>query len=312
MKKYCLLIGDGFTKDFVGSSFDTSMPLHHFKNNAIPDYYKFFFKHIKNIHNELISLISQKKLTNEFEAIELFSKINKDNTPKECQLRRYLALSYSSLQRELDKKTKLNWKWFNWLKSRSDHLLFAISFNYDLLLESTLQDARIDNFRVSTNEPSNGLPIFKPHGSIDFDIIQPEYMNPLDQADIAFSIWNNYFSLNSINEVVQVIPTTHFLLPRLQADIIPPSQDNFQRHLEWVDKGFSEYSKIANQITDFVIIGHSYSLPDRKEINFFLENLNSNAVVHIVNPSDSIDLISKLDELNLNYKLIKDVKSLPE
>lgn len=243
--------------------------------------------------------------------MKLFSEINKDNTRKECQLRRYLALTYSSLQRELDKKDKSIWRWYRWIFENQKDISFAISFNYDLLLETTLKQGNIHYFRTGSNEDQHGLPILKPHGSIDFDIQQPQYKNVLSQLFIAPQIWSITTSLNQVNDVVQSIPSSHLLLPRLEADIIPPSQENYQLHLEWVKEGFKLYNNLSNEITDFIMIGHSYSLCDRKEIDHFLERLKPGSLIHIVNPQISDGLIGKLESLSLRYRIIVDFETMP-
>ncbi|WP_427124769.1 hypothetical protein ACQCPP_12565 [Priestia megaterium] len=310
-RKFCMIIGDGFTKDFVGSSINTSKPFTQFENESIGKYYKFFSNSIKDIHDEIMNLMSHHKLDNQFEAIEIFSEINRGDTAKECQLRRYLALTYSSLQRELDKRPKDNWRWLKWFHSHKEELSFFISFNYDLLLESTLTELNIKFNRTGSNEVSSDISILKPHGSIDFDIQQPQYSNVLDQANISNMIWNSYLSLNQVNGTVQSIPSTHWLLPRLEADIIPPSQINYQKELEWVKRGFEHYSNTADKFTDLIIMGHSYAVCDREEIDYFLERLSKNTLVHIINPQILNDLIEKIESLQLKYKIINDFETMP-
>jgi hypothetical protein len=310
-RKFCLIIGDGLTKDFVGKSLNTSNPFDAFKCEAIGEYYTFFFKYIKDIHDELHFLMWKRELESDFDAINFFSEINRGDIRKECQLRRYLALTYSSLQRELDKRSKSAWRWSKWLETFQDQISFIASFNYDLLMETTLKDLGIPHYRTGTNEKEAGVPLLKPHGSIDFDIEQPQYENLMQQASLAPAIWGNYFSLNQVNGIVQVIPSTHWLLPRVEADIIPPSQANYQRHLEWVNKGFDKYNDLSDEITDVIIIGHSYSECDRDEIDYFLERLKNGTKVHVVNPQLLKDLKTKIESLQLEYIAITDYHTMP-
>lgn len=202
-----LLVGDGLTKDFVGNSLDTSKPLTYFSNQKMRPYYNFFMPYVLETHNDILKLYSEKQLKHEFDAIELYSEINKDNIPKECQLRRYLALTYSSLQRELDKHSKINWRWSKWIDDNKNNIKFAISFNYDLLLESTLKVNNIDYYRVGSNETESGIPVIKPHGSIDFDIQQPQFNTFLKQLEISKFISSSYFSLNQVGGIIQAIPS---------------------------------------------------------------------------------------------------------
>src|SRR5690606_36665142 len=104
------------------------------------------------------------------EAIRTYLESYPINSLQDCQVRRFLAISYSKLQQEIDKIDNFDWRWLNWFKEHNNQIVFAISFNYDLLLENTLKDLNVLYFRTSTTEPNLGIPIFKPHGSIDFEL----------------------------------------------------------------------------------------------------------------------------------------------
>lgn len=314
-RKFCLLIGDGFTKDFVGKSLNTSKPLSNFNSNSIS--YNGLFSRISPIIDDLKTLSTE--FNDDFEAVRVYLKYHEYDDTIECQLRRFLAIAYSKLQLELDKQEKSDWRWLRWLKENKDELSFVISFNYDLLLENTLRDISLPYFRTGTSETEPGVPVFKPHGSIDFDLEVhfDTRKTKFTWYDIANDIinrqsnWNMITSLNQIDNSVKIIPKNHWLLPRFQADLIPPSQENYHKNLEWVNKGFNLYNDVSNNFTDLIMVGHSYSLCDRPEIDHFLERLHPNTIVHIVNPQILGDLTEKLESLNLGYRTIVDFKTMP-
>jgi hypothetical protein len=300
MKNIGLIIGNGFTRDFSDSlELNSSKPLHCFGSSKIN--YDNFIDYLPAIKKELIS---NSPAENDFIAIEEYLLKFKNHNDEHCQLRRFLAISYSLFQLETRNHNKINWKWYRWLRKYRNKLSFVISFNYDLILEDTLRLAGSRYFRVGSTEVPLGVPIIKPHGSIDFDI------EPILDFGSERSFWSSVVDLNDINGHVRVIPQNEWLKPRYQADIIPPSQNNYllQHELRWVKAGFETYNKIVKQpfntIESLVIVGHSYSLPDRKEINFFLDQLKKKTKIYIVGLDKRSPLIEAITNRNLEYYLI--------
>ena len=315
-RKFCLLVGNGFTVDFIGKSFNTSKPFSNF-NNISTSFGNLFYR-INPIVDEIKLLASE--IGDDFKAIETYLKYHRIGSMEECQLRRFLSIAYSKLQIEIDKQENSNWRWLIWLQNHIQELEFAISFNYDILLEHTLDNCNTEYFRTGTSEIENGIPILKPHGSIDFDLAKVHFEstktnhNWLNMANEILSrqqVWNMTFSQVETDGIVEIVQKKHWLLPRTQPDIIPPSQANYHKELEWVKKGFLHYNDVAYSITDLLIIGHSYSECDRNEIDYFLERLMPNTIVHIVNPQLVEDLIDKLESLNLEYRIITDFETMP-
>ncbi|WP_139691812.1 hypothetical protein [Sporolactobacillus terrae] len=90
-------MGNGLTLDLVSPlGIDTSSPLQHFGDRRIS--YGSFIDHLPAIKSELMT---PSPLT-DFDAITNYVQKNKGNLDKECQLRRFLSISYSQLQIDVD------------------------------------------------------------------------------------------------------------------------------------------------------------------------------------------------------------------
>ena len=242
MKKFALLVGNGFTLDFVAPlGLNSSFPLKNF--NSLDIQYEIeFMSHLPHIKEKLLN-----SDLHDFEAIknyvDTFKNIEEDYqmksqtgqyellqdikyriaTDSHVQLRRFLAMAYSVLQLKIDGADMNSWKWAEWLHQNNSKLTFAISLNYDLVLENALYLAGAPFYRVGTDEEFRRIPLIKPHGSIDFDL-------PSNFIGGNFNPWGISASLNDA-QLVQVIPKAKWLIPRLEADIISPSLHNIQAHI---------------------------------------------------------------------------------
>lgn len=303
--KFAILVGNGFTKDFLkyhGNEFDSSMPLWNFSNELIS--YNTYIDFMPSIKNELIN---SKK--DDFLQIEKFiRKYGKyGNNEKEFgHLRQFLALSYSELQLQTDKYTYENWKWFNWLDTNKTNLIGAISLNYDLTLERALQKTKTAFFRSGTIERREGIPVLKPHGSIDFDFNNPNKLVYL--GDIP--LYKHYkFRLERLTTLrndfgpLNVLKKQELLFPRFEADIIPPSMGNFQLDLRWVKQQQIDFLNFSKSIEKFVIVGSSYWDVDRPEIDFYLNNLSKKCKVYISCDKLPVPLIKKVYSLGLEHQV---------
>ncbi|PFR90688.1 hypothetical protein [Priestia megaterium] len=312
MKKFALLVGNGFTLDFIQpKGLHSSFPLKNFNNINI-SYNPDFMENIPDIKSKLLG-----SDLNDFDAIKNYVELFKEDEeeyfkrtsdfdyidtedPKykrasnlHVQLRRFIAMAYSVLQNKIDEHDMSDWKWIKWLDEHKAKLAFAISLNYDVVLENSLLLAKANFYRVGTDEFYRPIPLIKPHGSIDFDL-------PSDMID-ADNPWSVEATLND-GQYVRTLPKSEWLNPRIEADIIVPSLHNIQRHLSWVRKMFDQYSEVAQQLDSLVIVGCSYWDVDRAEIDFFLERLNRRTKVYIVDPFPNKDLVKKIQGLGLSYK----------
>ncbi|MFA9558894.1 hypothetical protein ACERII_16410 [Evansella sp. AB-rgal1] len=293
-----LLIGNGFTIDFATKlGLNPSEPFSHFNTDQIT--YNHFINYIPAIKNELFKLAHTEQ--NDYAAIETFMKSKQYNTDKDSQLRRFLAISYSIFQMKAENQHIHDWKWTKWFHQNKDKLELAISFNYELLLETALKAAGIPHYRTGTTEPEQGIPVIKPHGSIDFDIVD-------EPATI--TRWNEPTRLHDTGHV-HTVPKSEWLDPRMEADIIPPRKNNYQRSLRWVKEGIRTFKSRASRIDTFIIVGLSYSLADREEVDQYLDCLHEDTRVIVVDPQPSEDLLRKIVSLRLKLITPRTTSGLP-
>ncbi|PFZ73686.1 hypothetical protein COL72_08415 [Bacillus toyonensis] len=288
-KKFALLVGNGFTVDFaIQHNLDSSSPLKNFDNLNVN--YAEFIDYLPTLKNKLLG-----QDISDFEAIKDYLLQHKTNSHEECELRRFLAIAYSHFQLQLNQYDMSNWKWVKWLQQNKLGLSCAISLNYDVVLENALTLIGASYSRIGTNERPGKIPVLKPHGSIDFDLSENFISCPIQER------WGMMTNLNDAG-LVNVIPKSDWLLPRIEADIIPPSINNIQRNLSWVNEMFNVYDSKAKKLDALVIVGSSYWDVDRAEIDFFLEKLPKTAIVYIANPEPHKELIKKLSALGLTYE----------
>lgn len=290
MKKFALLVGNGFTLDFIDShnlDLHSSFPLKNFNSTEIN--YHHFIDYLPTIKNELLG-----QDIADYKAIENYALKYKIGSFQEGQLRQFLAASYSLFQQKLDTYELTEWKWVKWLQQNKDFLSCAVSFNYDLVLERALKSAKIHYSRTGTDELIRKVPVMKPHGSIDFDISNKAISMPYQMR------WTSLTLLNDAG-AVEVLPKWDWFLPRTEADIIPPSVRNYQDKLRWVRTIFNTYASKSKELDALIIVGSSYWDVDREEINIILEKLPKTAKIYIMHPVPSEPLIDKIESLGLSW-----------
>ncbi|MDQ0256620.1 hypothetical protein J2S74_004042 [Evansella vedderi] len=286
MGNICMLVGNGFTIDFSEKvGLNPSQPLSKFENEGIS--YSHFLPKLPAIREELFPLAKGEK--NDYLAIEKFMGSPSYNWDKDCQLRRFLSLSYATLQLQLEHHNISQWHWTKWFREHRDELGMFVSFNYDLLLEKSLKVAGVRYYRTGSDEEPVGVPIVKPHGSIDFDI---------DSDHRSSERWEYTTALLDEGKV-ETVPKQEWLEPRFEADIIPPHKENYQRSLRWVKEGIATFKEAAGEFDTFIIVGHSYNEADRQEIDQYLENLHPGTRIEIVDPEPNKLLVAKINALGL-------------
>lgn len=289
MGKICMLVGNGFTIDFSEKiGLNPSKPLSHFNHNRIS--YQHFLPKLPAIKDELLPLAE--KQDNDYTAIEEFMGSPAYNWDRDCQLRRFLSLSYACLQMQLEHHNISQWYWTDWFRENHQDIGMFVSFNYDLLLEKTLTVAGVSYYRTGSTESKKGIPIVKPHGSIDFDI---------DSSYPSNERWEETTALRDKGEV-QTVPKSQWLQPRFEADIIPPHKENYQRSLRWVQEGIYTFKEHAHDFRTFIIVGHSYNDADKQEIDQYLENLRPATNVYVIDPEPNEALLRKITSLSLQLE----------
>jgi hypothetical protein len=334
MKTIGMFVGNGFTLDFITKfRYNSSFPLRNFKSDDV-QYNAEFMTHLPAIKEHLLDtdqndFVAIEEYTKKFKFIEEdYMSIFKDKVPGHgsnfspselfklensadrlveaadlhVQLRRFLAMAFSTLQLKTDMHDMSTWHWVEWLSENNDKIKLAVSFNYDLNLERALSCANIPYHRIGSSEVAKGIPVLKPHGSIDFDL-------PKAMTKFMANAWAINATLTDA-QFVDIVPRENWLNPRVEADIIVPSLHNIQSNLSWVRRMFKTYENAAKEIDNFVIIGCSYWDVDRPEIDFFLSELAKGTKVHVIDLNPSPELKAKIIELDLFYSEVLPTQSI--
>ena len=242
---------------------------------------------------------------NNFEKVEKINQWAKDNNSKLliCELKHYIAIAFSSFQKEFDKKDISKWKGTSILKALEGRLSYAISLNYDLVLESVLDIVNINYKRVgSRTEAETKVKILKPHGSIDFDVsgirvpLKYPLVNVVDNNDCG----------------IQVIERANLLKCRTEVDIVLPLDYSYQTEYQWIKPGYDYIRKAGKEFTDLIIFGVSYGECDRKEIDLIIDSLSESSRVTVIDTKVSQELLKKLCSKvgSTNVNVIKDINKI--
>jgi hypothetical protein len=210
-----------------------------------------------------------------------------------------LAIAFSHYQIEVDKIDFGQWQWTKWFKKYKSQILFGVSFNYDLVLERGLINARVPNKRLVINE-QNGIFILKPHGSIDFETTGIIFPTGYPLKGIVFKN----------NTAIKALSPKKYLEKRTEVDIVLPNEYPKILDFQWVKPGYELIKNKGQIFTHFLFIGLSYNVYDQNEINQILGSLNEDCIVIIADPSPNVDFVNKVRKKFKNFRIWR--KAQPE
>ncbi len=254
--------------------------------------------------------------TKDFDVIQNFvrnyRKNNQEDQWKHCELRHYLSLAYSYANDILLNQWGKRWKWEVWINKNYNKIAGIVSFNYDLVLETTLNKSSLSYHRIGSTEEDNpaGIPVFKPHGSCDFDISSRAIFIP-PQVRLK--------NLTSLNESiingrgrVEIIPKEKLLEPRTEADIVLPFEFSPQTQLTWVRQGYETVRQIAKAADTCIIVGISYQPCDRPEINSIIDDLPANTKIQLIDQKPNTEFEKKLRRVSDKVQTINPTDSFDD
>lgn len=204
------------------------------------------------------------------------------------EARHYLAIAYSAYSLEQVRAFDSTWPWFKWLQVHRENIIGAVSYNYDLLLETCLDKLGLGYHSFQINHHGHALPLVKPHGSVDFE------MDPTAIAAPQEYPLRNLVELCNSNIVRLPFSAEALLTPRLQALCILPGEANKYRHFMWVAPAYERFAGILKSCTHCVFVGTSYSPADRPELDALVGLLPVNAQVVVANPCPPEDFLRLL------------------
>ncbi|MGO9238727.1 MAG: hypothetical protein ACLP4V_33235 [Methylocella sp.] len=247
---------------------------------------------------------------NDYQFIE--AKIRNQPPSKENQMCRLdicnrLLIGFAAYQHVIDHISFEQWPWIHWFRRHAELMQLIVSFNYDLLVEQLLSVLSIDFARVGVTEEQTGVPIFKPHGSVDFGL--PKFV--IEEA--------LQFSYETQTELVELQCTYYERISRqelgacrVSVDVVLPTESNFISNYPIMHAGWREVEGQLCNITDLIIIGLSYWSVDRPEIDRIIDSVPQRCVIHIANPHVPDDLVSRIEKIGRRWKHMRQPTLLDE
>jgi hypothetical protein len=295
MDKILMIIGNGLSIDlwkYLGLNIHPSSPF----SFGVPDP----FDQNKKLLDKLsrVKCLINTNSSTDFEIIQHFIEHYDTNNQEHkwihSELRQYLSLAYSYANSRVLSHWKNNWSWEKWIGRFRENIVGAVCFNYDLTLETALNRLSLKYYRTCSSEEDNaiGIPIFKPHGSCDFDISSGAiHMSP--EAKLENLTFLNEYIVNGKGRV-DIVPKEKLLEPRTESDIVLPLEFSPQTGLTWVRQGYEIIDKLAKDASTCIIVGISYQHCDRQEVNVICKALTANTDIQVIDPTPNKDLISNL------------------
>lgn len=196
-----------------------------------------------------------------------------------AEVRHFLGLAYSAFDAAMRERCSMDdWPWLGYLKDLREDLIAVVSFNYDTLIERALTGADIRYYCCGV-EQGDGIPLGKPHGSIEYEL------QPLGGLAVA----QRYPITHSVGDLVNVpmrrLPTQELLSPRGHAAVVPPMSASQIRTHQWVAPVFDALAALAPNVERCVLIGLSGWPVDRPELCEMVRSFNRTTEFVIANPS---------------------------
>lgn len=216
------------------------------------------------------------------------------------ELRHYLVMAFSMYQRAVDQLPLSQWQWWQFIRGNRDRISGIVSFNYDLVVERLAARAGIRLFTEGVPDdcpalfdelrPHKAL-LWKPHGSLDYRPTKNSIVMPSTYPLMNWAFDNDL--------PLERFPSPEWTVPRIEADVVVPTESSRYRHFQWVVPGEQVVRAQGRRWGVCVIVGISYAPCDREEIDIVLTSLPQGAQVVVVDPSPSADLLQRLGDLRL-------------
>ena len=224
--KVSLVVGNGFSMSFghysqLAKIWDSQKPL------------SWDIKCPSKGHHFLDSLPSLKKIKDNFPLSDDFDVFEKILDSKLCdelgidsegttlEARHFLTIAfseYANAQRNKLTKNK-DWSWFKWILLHRENIKCAFSLNYDFLLESVFDELGKEYFSFQGNHHGYGIPLVKPHGSVDF-----ETTNLMDGKNLHYPLGGIHIDMNDFP--IERLHPDNLIYRRLQPLCIIPKEAN--------------------------------------------------------------------------------------
>jgi hypothetical protein len=209
---------------------------------------------------------------------------NRYGTPVAQELKNYMALSFSYLQLKLLDAAFGLWyrdlPWAQWLSAHATALRIVVSYNWDLVVERLLTATGISYHRTGMWLEPKGIPLVKPHSSIDTGPVGFEGGGP---GILVNNDWPQRF-----------LAPKEMLQHRVECSLVLPGEPSPLEDLQWVKPGLDQFGTVGRELTDLLILGMSYSPPDRPGLNALIDPLPATTSIILADPSPSAEWIAHL------------------
>lgn len=305
MKNYYLILGNGFTLDFLSSIQNMTKPnidvSNLFKNGELvpwPGNNKPGFLSYRHCPN--LWTLGARPNMDKKDCIELIEDVitcanilnknarSSDNIYIKAykELVTYLKALFIYYDKLIDVPNTdvANWGWAKLIKSLYQNpdvaKIHIVTFNYDIWLERILKKLSLE-FSVSNFEAADKkIIVYKPHGSISFsyrtarvpEAFEINYTSDSNDGEVKeFELaYENLTALNTINA------------------IIPPAGDSNRLDFKWAKEIRDIAKNVAknlNETDELIVCGISYWHVDRLEIDSILTSVNPKLDdIKVINP----------------------------
>ncbi len=217
----------------------------------------------------------------------------------EAEVRHFLAIAYSHFQRQVDSLDIERWPWLTWIRNSKAELVGVVSFNYDLITERALQKAELRFRRFGVRLEDTGIPILKPHGSIDLDVERIGV--PVECRSQNVVLRNDYPHRRLVGR--------ELLQWRTEPDIVLPNEYSPFADFQWVAPGYQRFQEIGSSLTRCIFMGLSYWKCDRPEIDLLLGTLRADTELIVANPNPPAAFLDMVEE---RFRKVKVWRNGPE
>jgi hypothetical protein len=195
-----------------------------------------------------------------------------------CQLRHYLGLAYSAYQERADAVVAdPAWSLGSFVGALAGDALGVISYNYDLTVERIVGARGLSLHHLGLPGGGVGLPLFKPHGSIDYTLGKHVFGGKKP----SYPLW---LTADLNDAPMRLLETSELRLPRYEVDVVLPAERSKYHGFQWVQPGWAWVQNEAKKARTIVYLGLSYWPCDREELKVIVAATDGRSRCIVVNP----------------------------
>jgi hypothetical protein len=223
-----------------------------------------------------------------FDAALKAAALGSDPIKELVEIRHFVTMSYAAYQMQADRfVTAEAWPWGQFIGSIAERLQGVISYNYDLNAETVLETRTVLRHLALPSVGRDGLPISKPHGSIDYVPASDMISGPKPRYPV-----ERFFEMCDVP--IQRLPRYGLSAPRIAAQVVIPTEASGFTQFQWVKPGRT-WVHAAGRGTKFLILmGVSYWPVDRPELDEIMDAVPESATAIVGNPRPDSALMARL------------------